>query len=438
MYIKRGIKNIITMEIAILGILIILNGFFALSEIALVSCKKSKLEQLKNKGSEGAKISLELLENSENFLSAIQVGITLIGIITGVYGGIEIAKDIEPFFQNIEIFKYYSREISVSFTVIVITYISIVIGELVPKSIALGNPEKIAQLVAPIIKVFTNSFYPFVRLLSISTSVINKIIRIEKAEEKLTEEEIKQMMKIASHEGVIEKNQNVIHEKIFYFSDKRAKHLMTHRTDVEWVDVNKSVEEIKTSVLDMKHSKIVCCDGELDKFQGFIFLKEFYKQNSLNKDIKIKDLIVSPIITFENTDAQNILQQLKQNDDHICFVTNEYGGLEGIITLHDVMENIIGQISDENEIFEPATFIREDGSILVSGGAPVETLVDVIDGFSIDFDSIDYSTVAGFVFNHISKIPELGDHIEYLGYKIEIVDLDGNRIDKLLINKIES
>lgn len=424
------------MEIAIIILLVFLNGFFALSEIALVSSKKSRLEQLKNKGSNGAKIALDLLENSEKFLSAIQVGITLIGIVTGVYGGIEIAKDIEPFLKTFEPIKEYSNEISIALVVFIITYISIVMGELVPKSIGLSNPEKISEIVAPIIKIFSKIFYPFVKLLSSSTNIINKIIRIEKRREIITEEEIKQIIKTASYEGVIEKEQNIIHEKIFYFSDKRAKHLMTHRTDIEWVDIEKTEEELKTILLNSKHNKIIVCSNGMDNFNGFIFIKDFYKELISNDKVNLKDLIIKPIIVLENEYAQIILKQLKENESHICFVTNEYGGLEGIITLHDIMENIIGQISDENEVFEPITFVREDGSILVNGNAPIETLVEIIQDFSIDFDNIDYSTVAGFIFHTINKIPKLGDYIDILGYRIEIVDLDGKRIDKLLIKKL--
>ena len=231
------------MEIIVLAVLILLNGFFALSEIALVSSKRSRLEQLRIKGSKGAKTALKLLVNSGNFLSAIQVGITLIGIVTGVYGGIKIADDVAPFFERFEFTRTYANEIALTVTVLIITYISIVIGELVPKTVALSNPEKIAVRVAPAIHYFSKAFYPFVILLALSTNLINKLIGIKKPAEQLTEAELRQMIKIATEEGVIEKEQNIIHERIFYFSDKRAKHIMTHRTDIEWIDINKSDDE---------------------------------------------------------------------------------------------------------------------------------------------------------------------------------------------------
>lgn len=419
------------MEIIILGILILLNGFFALSEIALVSSKKSKLEQLKSKG---AKTALKLMDDSESFLSAIQVGITLIGIVTGVYGGMNIADNITPLFQKFDFTNPYAHEIALVLTIVIITYISIVVGELVPKTIALSNPEKIAVSVATPIFYFSKLFYPFVKLLSFSTNLINKLIGIKKQSEQLTEAELRQMIKIASREGVIEESQNQIHENVFYFSDKKAKHIMTHRTDVEWIDIDVPDEEIQKQISEIQHSKIICCNGDIDNFQGILYLKDYYKLASQNQK-NIKEILIQPVIVPENTDAQYVLNQLRQKKMHICIVVNEYGGFEGIITIHDIIESIVGQIPDIGESYEPDVFVREDKSVLVSGDAPIEILVDIIDDFTINFEKIDYSTVAGFVINHINKIPQIGDKFDYMGYHIEIMDIDGNRIDKILITK---
>jgi len=423
------------MEILILGLLILLNGFFALSEIALVSSKRSRLEQSRLTGSKGAKIALFLLDDSGNFLSAIQVGITLIGIITGVYGGINIADDVTPFFQKFEFTDIYAHEIALTVTVIVITYFSIVIGELVPKTVAFSNPEKIAQRVAPAIYYFSLIFYPFVQLLSISTHLINKLLGVKKHEDYLTEAELRYMIKIASHDGIIEKEQNIIHENVFYFADKKARHIMTHRTDVEWIDLEKPIDTIKRKLHDIQHSRVICCNGELDNFQGILHLKDYFKVLGFNENANITDLLLHPVIIPENMDAQKVLDQLRQKHSNMCFVVNEYGGFEGIITLHDIMENLIGQLPDEGELFEPDVFIRDDQSALISGNAPVETLAEVIEGFVIDFDKIDYSTVAGFVINQTNRIPETGAKFEFMGYTLEIVDIDGNKIDKVLISK---
>jgi len=422
------------MEIFIIILLILLNGFFALSEIALVSSKKSRLEQ--SHKSKGAGMALKLLDDSENFLSAIQVGITLIGIVTGMYGGINLAGELAPYFEKISYTQAYSHEISLSLIVFIITYVSIVIGELVPKTIALSNPEKIAVNVAPYIYFFSKVFYPFVRLLSGSTTFINKILGIRKQNEQMTESELRHMIKVAYNEGVIEKEQNVIHEKVFFFSDKRAKHLMTHRTSIEWIDISKSKQEIQEAIQKAQHSRVLCCDGNLDKFTGILQVRDFLSAYIRNKQVKPETLINEPLIVPENADAQKVLDLIRLNKTHICVVVNEYGGLEGLITLHDIIENIVGEIPEEGDTDDPDVFVREDKSMLVNGDAPIEVLINVIEGFQIDYDETDYATVAGFILSLIDKIPQTGDCIQYENYNIEIIDMDGNKIDKVLIKNI--
>ncbi|MFP4289866.1 MAG: hemolysin family protein [Bacteroidales bacterium] len=422
-------------EILILIILILLNGLFALSEIALVSSKRSRLEQKKIQGSNGATLALRLLDNSENFLSAIQVGITLIGIVTGVFGGTSIADDVAPFFANFQLTQEYAYQISLTLTIVVITYFTIVIGELVPKTIALSNPEKIAIVIAPLIYLFSTVFYPFVKLLSVSTKLVNKIIGIKKQTESITKADLIQMIKIAHTGGVIEKEQNIIHEKVFYFGDKRAKHIMTHRTDIEWIDIDKSFDSIKKTVYHAHHSKLICCSGNLDNFKGIIYLKDFYKQIAESEPFDISQIIFEPVIVPENVSAHKVLTLFREKKIYHCCVVNEYGGLEGIITLHDIVENIVGNLPEEGENEEADIFIREDNSFLVNGDAPIETLNEVIDDFHVDYDAISYSTVAGFVTDQIGQIPKVGESFQYMNYKVEIVDMDRAMVDKVLISK---
>lgn len=423
------------MELLIISILILLNGFFALSEIALVSSKKSRVEQFKKEGRKGASTALKLLKDSESFLSAIQVGITLIGIITGVYGGISIADDITPFFERFESLKNSAYEIALIITVITITYFSILIGELVPKTIALNNPEKIAIKIASPIYYFSLIFYPVVRFLSFSTSLINRLIGVKKQPDHMTEAELIQMLKIASREGVIEKDQNLLHEKVFYFSDKKAKHIMTHRIEVDWIDINQPIDIMKESIFKSKHSKIVCCKDNLDNFLGILKVKDFLTACSLSDDINITELLTQPLIVHESADVYKVLNLFKQKQIHFCIVVNEYGSFEGIITLHDILEDLIGDIPEEGELLEPDIFVRDDKSFLISGDAPVEILDGIFDNYMTDFEKIDYSTVAGFVLNKIDKIPHVGDKFTYNNYIIEIIDIDGKRIDKILVRK---
>jgi putative hemolysin len=424
------------MEIFILSFLIVLNGFFALSEIALVSSKRARLEQMRIKGSKGAAVAIKLQEESEDFLSAIQVGITLIGIVTGVYGGTSIADDVAPFFQQIEALRPYAPQIAMATTVVIITYVSIIIGELVPKTLALSNPEKTARIVAPVIYYFSKALFPFVWLLSIATNGIMKLLGVKMQNEQVTEAELRQLIKIASHEGVIEEEQNLMHENVFYFSDKKAYHLMTHRTDIEWIDIERPVSEIKHKIAATHHSKVVCCRGELDNFIGVLYLKDYYKALSQKKALNLEEIIKEPIILPENVDAYKVLNELRHNENRVCFIVNEYGGFEGIITLYDVMENIVGEIPQEGEDNGPDMFVRDDESVLVNGDAPVEILADIVDGFEVDFSEIDYSTVAGFVLSQMNEIPHVGDKFVFMEYSFEIVDMDGNRIDKLLITKL--
>jgi len=423
------------MEILILVGLILLNGFFALSEIALVSSKRAILEQYSSKGNLGARKAIDLLNNSENFLSSIQVGITLIGIVTGVYGGLNFANQLEPILLNINFIGNYANELALAITVIIITYFSIVIGELVPKTIAINNSEKIAIIIAPIIYYISLIFYPFVKILSTSTSIIVKFIGIKENDKKLTESEIRYILKFASSEGIIEKEQNEIHEKVFYFADKKAKHIMVHRKEVEWLDITKSKIEIFNELLETQHSKIVCSEKYLDNFKGILAVKDYFKKYAIDNYFSLENILTEPLIVNEDTEAKEVLINMRMKKKHICVVVNEFGGFEGLITLHDILENIIGEIPEEGEMVEPDYYIREDNSILVSGDASIEILCKFIEGFSIDFEQINYSTVAGFILSQIAKVPQIGDKFDYLGYTFEIVDIDRNKIDKILIYK---
>lgn len=421
--------------ILIIVVLILLNGFFALSEIALVSSKKNRLEVDRKKGHKGAMMTLNLQSHSEIFLSAIQIGITLIGIINGVYGGVTIAKKVAPLFAQFEALAPYANNISMILVVFIITYVSIVIGELVPKTIALNNPEKIAKKVAIPIYYFSRAFYPFVILLSKSTYLLTQLMGIDKKPDVISEMELRSMIKSASVQGVIEKDQDIIHEKVFYFSDKRAKHLMTHRLDVSWIDIDKPLNDVIDEILHSRHSKLIACQKSLDNFMGIITVKEVLVSLLGKKEFSILNFIAEPLIIPSSIRAQRILNLFKNKQQYVAIVVDEYGNFEGIITLHDIIEHLVGDMPQEDESFEPDVFIREDNSALVNGDASIELMSEFIEGFVIDFEEIDYSTIAGFVLDNINKIPQLGDKFQYEDLVFEIMDLDGNRIDKVLITK---
>jgi putative hemolysin len=424
-------------DFIIVLLLILLNGFFALSEIAIVSARKNKLETERKHGKKGARRALMLRSDPDNFLSSVQVGITLIGIINGAYGGQAFAVHLVPFFDQFAATAPFAEAISMVIVVFLITYVSIVIGELVPKTIALNNAEKMAVAVAPTIHVVSIIFYPFVKLLAFSTNFVNRMIGLKPKDEVISEMELRAMLKTASHEGVIDAEENIIHEQVFYFSDKRAIHLMTHRTDVEWVDIDKNREDIIHDLLQTKHSKILACRKKIDEFVGTISMRDFLLRLNNNEPFKIEELLLEPIIVPNTLRAQKVLENFKNNHKFVAVVVDEYGSLDGIITIHDIFENLVGAIPEETdeEGAEPLIFIRDDQSALISGEAPIEMLTQLDEDFIIDFDKIDYSTVAGFVFACINKIPCIGDKFEYDNLRFEIIDVDGNRIDKVLVTK---
>lgn len=424
------------MEIAIILVLILFNGFFALSEIALVSSRKSRLENLRNAGNKGAVVALKLLDKSENFLSAVQVGITLTGIITGAFGGISIAEKVSPFLVSSGMAPEAAFQISLIITIVIITYLSIVFGELVPKTIALSNPENIAVRVAPFIKIITTVFYPIVRFLSISTNFVNSIFGIKKLSSNLTEAELKQILRTASQEGIIGLEQNRMHEKVFHFADKKARHIITHRHDVEWIDLNMNPEELQKEIIAARHSQLLACREDIDNFLGFLNVKEFLIKKLVSKSIKPEDIITEPLIFPESASAKTILKALKDKKLNIAVVVDEYGSLEGILTVHDMMENLLGEMPDKEDTVEPLIHIREDGSLLVSGITPVESLSEALGDFDVDFENLQYTTVAGFILSHTMGMPQTGDKFNFSKYSFEIVDMDGSKIDKLLISKL--
>ncbi len=422
-------------ELLILSTLFLLNGFFALAEIALVSAKKARLEQLSSKGNRGADIALQLQENSEDFLSAIQVGITLIGIITGAYGGANLADDIAPLFEKVTWLAPYANAIAISIAIMFITYLSIIIGELVPKTLALSNPESMACRVAPFINRFSKILYPFVKFLAGSTHFIIRLLGIKKADDRISETELRQMIKTATNDGVLEDYENMMHEKVFYFSDKKAIHLMTHRSEINVIDLNYKHSHIKKIIDKSPYNKVLCTENSYEKILGILYLKDYYKAVSLGKDFDIKNLVQKPLIVHERMHAYKVLSLMRKNRCNASVVVDEYGDLQGIITLYDIMSNLVGEIYEEGETDEPDVLVRHDGSILIEGDAPIEILAEILDSFSIDFNEIAYATIAGFILDQLSHIPQVGEKFDFNKWTFEVVDLDGPKIDKVLIYK---
>jgi putative hemolysin len=425
------------MEILIIFILTLLNGFFALSEIALVSVKKSRIEHLAAQGSSRAKIVLQLLENPENFLSSVQVGITLIGIISGAYGGVTLTDDMEQFLSSFTILSSYHHIISLVTVIGSITYFSIVIGELVPKTIAMNNAESIALFCVPIIKYFTLITYPFVKLLSVSTNFILKLFGIKENEtEKVSEDELRFMLKNARKQGVLEKEESEVHHNLFSFTDQTAKSLMTHSSEVEWINSNLPVETIFEKLKESVHSKFIVGDGSIDKVLGVITIRDFLEHYK-REGFELAQIINLPIFIIHNTPAFKILNAFKSKKQYIAIVVDEFGATKGIITLHDLTEAIVGDLPDEDEKDELNIIKRDDNSYLIDGKTLIFELNQYFQKEIIEDNISQYTTISGFIISKLQSMPNTSDKVNYENYEFEIIDMDGVRIDKVLMTKAD-
>lgn len=425
------------MEILIIFFLTLLNGFFSLSEIALVSVKKSRMEHLAAQGNTRALTVLKLLENPENFLSSVQVGITLIGIISGAYGGATLTDDLEKVLVQFSFLGNYVHTISLIIVIGSITYFTIVIGELVPKTIAMNNSEKIALICVPIIKYFTFASYPFVKLLSFSTKLILKILGTKESNsDHVSEEELKFLILNAGKSGVLESEESEIHQNIFSFSDQTAKSLMKHSSEVEWVNIKKSKEEIFNKIIEFSHSKIIVSEGSLENVKGYIRIKDFLEKYN-QASFSIEDILEEPLFIAQNTPSLKIINSFRQTKQHFGFVIDEYGGLLGIITLHDLIEGIVGDLPDDEDDENEKITKREDGTFLIDGRTPLFEFNKYFNKEIIEFNHSQYTTIAGFVMDQLKAMPKAGDNFIYDNYKFEIMDIDGRRIDKVLLEIIE-
>jgi putative hemolysin len=426
------------LELLIIFVLTLLNGFFALSEIALVSVKKNRIEHLAAQGSANAKTVLKLLDNPENFLSSVQVGITLIGIISGAYGGAALTDDMVLLLSGLTFLGEYLHTISLIIVIGGITYFTIVVGELVPKTIAMNNSEKISLFCVPVIRIFTLITYPFVKLLSISTSLILKLLGIKESEtERVSEDELRFMLKTAGKQGVLENEESEAFQNLFSFTDQTAKSLMTHSSEVEWINYNWSKEVIFNKVKESVHSRFVVADGILDKPMGVVNIKDLL-ENYNQENFSLDQILTKPIYLIMNSPAFKILNLFKDKKQYMGIVVDEFGSVRGVITLHDLIEAIVGDLPDEDDKDNNYIIRREDDSYLLNGRTSIFELNQFFTREIIENNISHYSTVSGFMMDHLKAMPHEGDIVEYENYKFEIVDMDGVRIDQVLMTKTDS
>lgn len=407
-----------------------LNGLFSMAEIALVSARKSRLESQANRGDKKAAEALKLAHKPETFLSTVQMGITVIGIMTGIYSGEKITDDFAAFLHKWSTLAPYSKGIATTMVVIIVTYFTIIFGELVPKRLGLSKPEGIAKFVAGPMRVLSQITHPFIWLLSKSSNLIVRIFSLKPNDNQVTEEEIKAIISEGTEQGTIEETEQEIIERVFHLSDRNITSLMTHRSDIIWFNLNDSEETIKEKITSEPHSIYPICDNNIDNIKGVVSIKDLYvsPDNALFRDLMRPALFVP-----ENNTAFQVMEKFKESQLHSCFIVDEYGSILGMITLNDILEAIIGEMPQPDvpdyEIVE-----REDGSFLVDAQIP---FYDFLTRFEkteyMNEGEQEFDTLGGFILHELERIPHTGDRVDWHGFTIEIVDMDGHRIDKILV-----
>ena len=424
-----------TFEILFIILLVIANGIFAMSEIAVVSSRKTRLQQRAEEGDSGAKTALEMANSPSRFLSTIQVGITLIGTLAGAYGGATIAEDLAESLALIPSLAPYSDALSIAAVVLVITYLTIVLGELFPKRLALSNPERIASFMAPSMNAFSTIVSPVVCLLSASTELVLKIFGVKPSEEpQVTEEEIRVLIDLGATTGVIEEEEQDIVERVFRLGDQRAESVMTPESEIVWLDINDSAEEIQRKITSGPYSLFPVCKEQLDHVLGVVQAKDLLSCTVKDRKVDLKSFLLPPLFVPESMRALKVLERFKQTGIHLAIVLDEYGSVRGIVTLTDILEALVGDIPHIEELAEPQILKREDGSWLVDGMLPIDDFKEAFKVVNLPEDeSGRYQTVGGLVMMHLEKIPTTRDHFEWGGYRFEVVDMDEHRVDKILV-----
>jgi len=425
------------LEIIIIIGLILLNGVFSMSEMSLVSARKFKLESAKKKGSKGAKAALELSEHPTRFLSTVQIGITLIGILLGVYSGENLTRDVEVFLSRFEILNPYSHNIAVGVIVISITYFSIVLGELFPKRLGLTFPESIAIFLAKPMKILSFITSPFVWLLTISNDVIVKIFGITSTmDSKVSEEEIKSIIKESAEGGEIQDIEHDIVERVFEFGDKRVNSLFTHKNDIVFFDETDDLQTIRQKITAEKHSAYpVCRENDIDKVTGIVLLKDLFLP-SIDDNFNLRDFIKQPLFLTETTYAYKLLEKFKAERMHYAIVVDEYGSTRGIVTMDDVVDALIGDVTEHNQNEYEIT-PRDENSWFIDGQYSFSEFLHYFDLDPEEHSDGNFVTIAGYFIHKFNNLPNIGDKIKIDSYQLEILDKDGQRVDKILITKPE-
>lgn len=430
----------LSVEIVFILLLVVLNGIFAMSELAIVSARKVRLQQLANQGNNQARAALRLADSPNQFLSTVQIGITLIGTLAGAFGGATLSEKLAILLQQIPWFAANAQAIALFLVVLIISYLSLVIGELVPKRLALNNPEQIATAVAPSMRFLAKLTAPAVHLLSASTDLVLRLLGIGPSiEPQVTEEEIRILIEQGTEAGTFEEAEQDMLNRVFRLGDRRVSAMMTPRPEIIWLDLDDSAEINRQVIVDNPHSQFPVCQGELDNMLGIIRINDLLTRCMAGQPFDLTSSLGRPLYVPESTPGLKILELFKQTGTHIAIVVDEYGVIQGLVTLTDILEEIVGDIPSIDELEEPPMVQREDGSWLLDGMLPVEEFLELFDIEHLPKEQRgNYHTVGGFVVTQLGRIPSAADHFEWHNVRFEVMDMDGNRVDKVLVMLLPS
>ena len=428
-----------TLEIVFILFLIIANGVFAMSETAVVSSRKTRLEQWAAEGNHGAGVALELANDPTRFLSTVQFGITLIGTFAGAFGGATIAKPLAQALQAVPWLAPHGEAIAFGLVVFAITMLSLILGELAPKRLALHHPERIAAAMAAPMRTLSVLTSPFVKFLSVATESILRLFGVKPSEEPpVTEEEVVAMIDQGTQAGVFEEAEQNMVEGVFRLADRRVSSLMSSRSDIVWLDLDDSVEEIRDKIAQSGYSRFPICQGSLDNFLGVVRVKDLLARALSGQPLDLRAALRQPLFVHEKMRALAVLELFKKSRTHIALVIDEYGEIEGLLTLNDILEAIVGDVPNVGAAPQPQIVQREDGSWLIDGLLPIDEFKQHFDLAELpDDERGDYETIGGFVIIYLEHIPTAGETFEWENFRFEVIDMDGPRVDKILLKKLD-
>ncbi len=427
----------ILVEFVVIVILVLINGVFAMSEIAVVSSRKSRLKQRGEGGSAGARVALELAESPNRFLSTVQIGITLVGVLAGAFGGATLARVLAEGFDDVPLLAPYSKALGLGLVVLMITYLSLVIGELVPKRIAIQDPERIAAMIARPMRLLSKVAAPAVALLSLSTGFVIRLLRIRATDEPpVTEDEIRMLMDQGTRAGVFETVEQDLVESVFQLDDRYISAFMTPHTDLVWMDVRDTPEKILRTIRDSGHSHFLVCAGGLDHLLGIVHAKDLLIASLEETPLVLADHLHPPHFVPENVVASRVIALFKGRDTPLVIVIDEHGGVQGIVTQHDLLEAFVGEMPSGNDPAHERAVMREDGSWLFDGLLHIDEVKERLNLRTLPKDEAGvYETLGGFMMSMIGRIPTESDTFEWSGWVFEVVDMDGRRVDKVLARR---